>query len=272
MKKILKDSFQILKNNTLFLHPIVLYILFALIAISYLSSANTYVISKITISLSLILMTIAFVSGWVYINKKAIEVYNENDNKITVADKSIANFKLFFEGVGKNFFKVLFSLILILVLNFAFFELIYNISLKAFGESNLLLNLQKYSQITSQNEIIDLVKNTADIDKIIFIEWILTMSIASFIASFFNWLYLAVIFSEEKNPILCLWKSIKFFCKNIINCSIILLFTFGLWIILSFITAIIGNGSFALFIFIVLISFYLNYNAILILRFYNEKK
>ena len=107
MIKLLKDSFGILKNNMIFIQPLLLLLLFVLTFIPYLSQRNTNIIAKSTLFLSIALLTCAIYSGWLYINKLGIESYIEDESQENITKKSIENFKKFFYGIGEKFLKCL---------------------------------------------------------------------------------------------------------------------------------------------------------------------
>ena len=73
MKKLLQDSFKILRNNLLFIQPLLLYLLMIMLASTYFVSGHVALYPKMLLAVSMILLTVAFFAGWMYINKKGIE-------------------------------------------------------------------------------------------------------------------------------------------------------------------------------------------------------
>ena len=93
MNKLLKDSWQIFRNNTIFAQPIWGLLFFLLLAMPYLSVLNTNIIARITLSISVFLFICAFLCGWFYINKLGVESYNPEQSFEETNAKSIENFK-----------------------------------------------------------------------------------------------------------------------------------------------------------------------------------
>ena len=80
MLNIVKKSAKVLKNNLIFIQPLLLCMLLFMTVASFFISKNVFIAGKICLSISIFLLTIAFTAGWLHINKLGILSYNENDS------------------------------------------------------------------------------------------------------------------------------------------------------------------------------------------------
>ncbi len=271
MLNILKTSNNILKNNLILIQPLLLFLLIFMTALSYLAGKNMFFIPKIVLGVSIILLFIAFSSGWFYIIKNSTEDYSENDSKDEIALKSIKNFKKFFEGVGKGFFKSCGAYILSAIIYFAVMYCVIKLCLHFFGIPDFIYEFQKMTKAASQAELLNIIDSVSVSDKLIFSVWVVVINIISSVLNFFVLLYLAVINFEKENIFKALGHTILFGFKNIFGAVFILLFTFILYLILNILSLLFGTGVFGLFVMIVLFCWYLTFYVILVFCFYNER-
>ena len=147
-----KKPLSILRNNMIFIQPLLLYLLLLMTALTFVLAKEMYFISKCMLLLSTLLMTIAFSAGWFYVNKLGVENYNGNDEPDTIATKAIENIKKFFVGVGENFFK---SLNLKVEFTDEYFHENY---------TNLFDHF-KYPYETNTDDVIEELKNSYEFEK-----------------------------------------------------------------------------------------------------------
>ena len=74
MKKLILKSYSILKDNLLFIQPILIYILLIMISSQNLVEKSMGIIPKTTMILSVVLFAIAITTGLLYINKNSQKV------------------------------------------------------------------------------------------------------------------------------------------------------------------------------------------------------
>lgn len=271
MLEIFKKSFYILKNNLIFIQPLLLGLLLLMTAFTFLVGRNIFSIPKIVLMLSIVLMFIAFSAGWFYINKYGILNYNEDDSKEEIAVKAVQNFKKFFEGVGADFLKTALVYFITFLLYVALMFVITKFCINVFGEPKILYDFPKIAKATSQAEIYNYINSITFEDKITFVNWMIIVNFAASIMNFFIILYFAVMSFEEINILKCFWTAIKFFFKNILGVVAIIIFTFILYVCLNMLSVILGTNSLSLVILIILFTIYLNYYLLLVFCFYYDK-
>lgn len=271
MLNIYRKSLLILKNNLIFIQPLLLCLLMLMTIVSFVVSRNIFIASKIVLLISIVLMIIAFSAGWFYINKFGVENYNENDTKEEIAVKSVQNFKKFFEGVGSAFIKTAFSYLILFSLYVFVIFITTKLCLHFYGEPKIIYELPKIAQASSQAEILNFLNGITNSDKVIFSLWVLTFNFISTICNFFIILFFAVLNFENFNIFKSLWISVKFFFKNFLASISIMLFTFVLYFILNLLSILLGANSLSFVILIILFTMYLNYYLLLVFCFYYDK-
>jgi len=267
----LNKPFNILKNNMLFIQPLLFYLLLLMTLLTFIVSPSVQFISKVMMIISIVLMTVAISAGWFYINKLALLSYNQEDDKETITEKSINNFKKFFIGVGENFFRFLFSNILCFIFFIGVIYLIFKACFYFFGEPTIFLSLSEMVETKTNAEIFAYLNSMPQTDKLSFVSWVWAMVVSTFVLNFFWVLYFTVLIFEKDNIFICFLKTLKFFFQNIFNFIFIIFITFILYFGLNFLSIITGTNTFWFVILIILMTLYLNYYLLLVLCFYNEK-
>ncbi len=271
MQKIISNSFKILKNNMLFIQPLMLYILLSITILSFIVQKKIYIVPQLIILIAIILLTFAFLAGWLYINKLAVEDFNEDDDFEVIAAKTVKNFKMFFEGVGKNFFKTLFGGLIYFVIFAVFMYGVYYLCMKYFGYPAFIEKISTLYSANDKDSIINSINLISDTDKIIIVKWFFTFMFSAAILNFLGVLYFAVLNFNEYNIFSALFKTLKTFILNIYDCIIMMLVLFLLYVLINFISMFLGTGTLGFVIFIILLTMYLNYYVLLIFCYYNEK-
>ena len=270
MQKIIKESFNILKNNLIFIQPLLLYLLFVMTAFTFLLSKNVYFIPKIILLISIILLTAAFTAGWLYINKYGVLSYNPKDSKEETAVKAIQNFKKFFEGVGSEFLKTIGIYMVLCVLYVFIMYITVKLCTIMFGEPKIIYELPKLMNVSSQAEMINFLNSFSLEDKAAFSNWILFSYIISAIMNYFSILYFAVANFEKVNILYSLFKAVKFFLTNILGSVIVMITMFVFYAGLNLMSIVMGTNSLSFVILVILATIYLNYYILLVFYFYYE--
>ncbi len=271
MQKIFINSFKILKNNMLFVQPLLLFFLIEISGFTYIASKNINFAPKIILLISLFLLMSAFLAGWFYINKLGIEDFNPEDSYETSASKSVKNFKLFFTGVGENFFKFLSSSLLYFALYAFCVNCLTRACVKFIGEPAVFDKFMQAAMSQNQNELLNLTNSINTHEALVFVLWILAFAVFTMIFNYFGILYAVIITAEKINIFSSLWKTIKFFILNIFSSILIMIVLFGIYFFINLLAAPMGTNSIAFVILIILCMFYLNYYVILVSYYYNEK-
>lgn len=271
LKTVIIKSFNVLKNNLIFIQPPLLLLLIILTAVSYAINGTKAVIPNIILGISMILLTLAFASGWFYINKAAILSYDENSTKEEITVNSIKNFRKFFEGIGANFVNILLSSIIMVIISTLTFFAIYKALSSSIGIPSFIYELQKVLNTNSQQELTNFINGISDHDKIIFFVWVLSANIANVILNYVWTVFNTAITFENKNIFVCLKKAIVFIFKNLFQSIAIIVFTSLIYLLLNIISSLAGTSIVAFIIMILLLITYLNYYVLLVFCFYNEK-
>lgn len=264
----IKKSFDILIKNSAVMQPLVLFILFILIfnmfmGISVLVNPTMRIIF---IVLSLLLFS-AFLSGWLYMIKYAINNYkefdkNDPDYPIKLGEYNINTYKKFFTGVGEYFLPI----ILVVVLSIIISNLLIYGGQKLLAVNNLdfltkglaVQSIQDFPQINLRQ-----------------LAFLLYIDIITLVFHFITLFWMPIIFYKTKNSIFAFFKSIVFLFKNFlasVGLFLFLVFCFFAFMIIAFITSFVPLLPLIMFlIFLYLIS----YSMILIFMTYktiNDKK
>ena len=271
MLETIKKSFCILKNNLIFIQPLLLGLLLIMTAFSFLVGRNFFSFSKIVLLLSMVLLFIAFSAGWFYINKQGVLNYNENDSKEEIALKAVQNFKKFFEGVGADFLKTAGSYIILFILHAATLYIVTKFCMNVFGEPKIIYDFPKILKASSQAEILNYINSITIQDKITFMSWMVIFNIAASIVNFFIVLHFAVVSFENVNILKSFWLALKFFFKNLLGVVAILVVIFILYVFLNILSVLFGSNSLSFVILIILFTIYLNYYLLLVFCFYYDK-
>lgn len=271
MQTILKKPFFILKNNLIFIQPLLLYLLLQMTALSFILGRNIYTVPGIVLVVSMLLLTVAFAAGWFFINKLGILNYNPEDSKDEITVKAVKNFRMFFEGVGANFIKTFAAGLLYAAIYTAAMFATGRICLEFLGKPDIIFEFQKIMQASNQAEIVNILNNISMQQKIIFSGWVMAFNAAASVMNFIGVLYFAVIFIKESDLLKSLFETIVFLVKNFLNCIFIIFIMFFLYLVLNLLSVIMGANSFSFVILIILFTIYLNYYILLVFCFYNDK-
>ena len=266
-----KKAYKILKNNMVFIQPVlVLQLIIAMIISFNYSRIQMPVIRIVTLCLVLLLFT-ACLSGWLYINKYGVLSYNEKDSPEEISEKAIQNLKKFFEGIGCNFIKTGIFCLVIFAIYFVTFYGLYIFCLNYFGIPEFINNLVQISETGTKEQILEYANNIPDREKIKFSNWVMIINTGISIINFFAILYFSVMSFEKKNFIISLYLAIKFLIKNLFKSICIMLFIFLIYIIIQFIPLLLGINSISATIFIITLTLYFNYYVLLVFCFYYDK-
>lgn len=265
-----KTPWQILKNNMIFIQPILLSLLLFMMSLTYLFGA--FSLTKLLLAISVFMATVAFMSGWFHINKLGIEDYNPDDEQTVITEKTIKNFKQFFTGVGERFLKFLLGMLIFIVVYFAFMSGLGKICLETFGMPTMLQELSKVAQsITTQAELVTFLNGISFEDKLVFSKWVLATIVISSIMNFLGILYFTILTYESKNVLLSLWLTIKFVVQNFAKCISVIFVTFLLYIALNILSVAFGSNAISFAILIILLVLYFNYYVLLVFYLYDGK-
>jgi len=270
MNMIFRNAKRILKNNFIFIQPLLLYMLLAMLVFGSLLMSNAGLQVKLLLFISLVLMFAAFLSGWVSINMVAVDDYNPYDDFETINQKTLKNLKSFFLFVGENFTQSLFGIITY----FAFYLLVsfgvIYFTTKCVGEPTAifeLANVMKNTTLTA-SQFLEL-QDKANMN--LPMAWIIVMTVCPLILNFLGVLYFVILFKTKKNVFVSMFETLKFFFMNFTKSIYLIFILFLIYFVVGLITMFLGSNSLTAILFVILFAIYFNYYLILVFCFYNEK-
>ena len=271
MKNTLRKSFNILKNNSLFIQPLLLFFLIILSIMIFLNGRTLLSYAKISLLVAFLLMFIAFCSGWFHIIKLGITTYNENDSKEEIIEKSINNFKKFIEGIGEKFLKLLGTYFFLFIIYSAIIFVAAKLCLHYFGLPEIIYDIKRIEAAASPAEKMNILNSIPIQNQISFMNWVLVLYPVSVILNFFAILTCAALYFDNSNIFKTIFSSVKFLFKNILFNMLIILILQFIYIVINLLSVVLGTNVIALFITTMLLVIYLNFYIILVFCFYNDK-
>lgn len=263
MGNVIKKSFQILMKNSAIMQPIIFFVIFLIVFNSYVgvkALANS-AFAFWFVLLALLSMT-AFLSGWFYVIKYAVDNYcefdkNDSEYSTKIAKYNIESLKKFFVGVGEYFLPIL-GLIL---LNIVIFTLFIYLGQKVFGVTYLQVLTM---QITPQT-VEEVLKNTS------LIKFLLYIDCLTLIFHFLTIFWVPFLYYKTKNPIMSFVLSLKFLFKNLVFSLGLYAFIITTFFAINFISLITSFiPLLSLIVFIVLL-YFSAYIFILFFQSYKQK-
>lgn len=263
--------FKILKSNLIFIQPLLIWQIIMTGMIYAAASRIQPMASKIVMYVSVLILLVLCLSGWFYINKHAVLSFKEEDAPEEKAEKSVQNFKKFFEGTGAGFVKTSLSCILLLVLYAAAFYGSVMFCINQFGMPEFINNLDKIPSLKTSDELMQFAADISDADKLLIVKWTGFLNIIMSVLNFFAVLYCTVITFEQRNFIICFFKSLKFFILHIFEAIGIMIFMFFLYLLISMLSAFSASNAFLFALLIIIITLYFNYYVLLLFCFYYDQ-
>lgn len=259
-----KKSFSnVVANPTITMFLVLFLILSNLMAV-YMFSSKTVIVATI-LSFCLFMLTLSFISGWLYIVKE-ISIEGEKENK--------NYFSVFLEGIGKNIIPVgigsfIYTLLLVLVL-----LITGKIAFLLFGSLDFIAkDITVLTQDT--NQFIQHLEKLNDNQKYILYSWQLCFIFASAVFNFILLYYFPSIIYNEKNIFLrafsALWIAIKFLFKNFFSSLFVYLTIYLTYFALSILKFFFMQNT---IISILILFFYIYFicgAVMLIFNYYGQK-
>ena len=210
-----QKSYAILRNNMLFIQPILVWQLIFTAVLFFCMNRNQMFIPRMILWISVLLLFIACLSGWLYINKYAVLSYNPKDSEEEVTEKTLQNFKKFFEGIGSDFFRTCLMCLISALIYFAVLYGIYKFCVINYGIPDFFSKLAEIAQNGTKENIMQYLNSVSDTDKLLFSKWVLTVNTGISIINFFVLLYFTVMSFERKNFIVSFFITLKFLILNL---------------------------------------------------------
>ena len=242
----MQKVFEITNRYSILLTPLILFSLISTIYIAFSLSGGKFINLIFTVII-LTLMTAAFISGWLFMVKTAVE-YPETDEPNLLI-------KHFMSGIGEYFISSLVALIIIFTLFIFMFIGTYFVGINVIGNPNIatdalseaMKNTTALSQFASSLTKDQLLKLNA---------WNFLLMGGILLTYFLTFLYMPALFFKNKNPFKAFFISLKdLVSKKIINTFLIFILIIAVNCIISVLTTIF-NTSPILYFILTLLNFY----------------
>ena len=272
MKNLFKDSFNLIKYNSIFIQPILLLFIVLTYSEDFVFKLRGSAIPYSTMLASLLLLCVAVSAGWFYINALAVKgvdkKYESNQERYQDVSQT---FGKFFVGVGENFLKSLFVNILVLLLFVGCSYCLFRWGSHHVGSLRIVFDIINAVNANPDADVFKLAQEFyTPQNTIILAFWTLSSFALLSIISFIYVLYNAAMFLDKTNPFKALLDMIVFSFKNFFTLIFLFIVTILMNVAINIITTL-SSINFILSIFgILLIFFYINYFVFLIFLFYER--
>lgn len=265
MKKIISKSFQILFKNQILELPLLVYI-YILLMFGILMNSKTFTnpYAAIVFSVFMLLLFVAFLSGWFSIIKYSVSNFisisrddSEYSSKMAIYNKE--TMRRFFSGVGEYFFPTA----IITLLYFLITSLIFIFFMNYFDISavDLLLNMSDENKLKIYVEA-----NIEPLSKY-FLSIFLTIHLFQFLIMF----WYPSLFYKIHNPFKAFLEGLKFLFKNFFySVGVYFFIVFG-FILMNILSYLFSSVYILSLLFLVLELYFLTFCFIFIFTAYNEK-
>lgn len=275
MLKLIKDSYKILRLNSLLSMPFILYlfIMSFLIPLMWLNFSNLFIFLGFFITNFAI--TVCFLAGWLQLTKNSIAKFKTQGVILNLSQNEampIKTLNSFMAGVGQYFLKISAVLILYFLFLYILMVFVYKFSLVLFG-GTLPFELNDLASIFQTNETLKSYLLSLDKENLLkFASFTTIISSAYFIYSYLTMFWLADIFHSDHNPFSSLFNAIIFNFKNFILSFGIFLFINFLNMILTFFNVFFASNLILGALTLLIFAYFIAYWAILIFLTYEEKE
>ena len=256
MGKLIKSSFQILVKNSAIMQPIIFFTLFILIFNIFIGPKilGNPIIAQTFSILAMLLLT-AFLSGWFYTIKYAVDNYkdfdkNNEDYKMQVATYNVETIKTFFTGVGEYFLPVL----CLVIFNIIFTGFTIFVGQMIFGVS--------YFDIFT-------IQNAAELNpNLVF--FILYLDLVAIVFHFLAMFWIPALYYKTKNPITSLFHGIVFLFRKFFLSLGIYIFIMACFFTINVFTYLSGTLPILSLIVFIILLYFVTYVFVLVFKIYSE--
>lgn len=280
MDSYIKKAFDITRKNVIIIQPLVLF----LIVFTFTTSALLQLAHKITYIVFLttnILLFTAFISGWFYMIKKAIDHNQkvENDeykNDREEAEASLALGKEFFPGVGDFFPAVTFTLLCYVAVYILIIFVSYKSGMNFLPSPDINWNDFVAAANSTPVEMHQYVASLSyEQLKAINLWMLYTGGIVSVFTFLTMFLFPAVFDKKEQYffvPFSAFNRNLVFICKHFLGSLGILVFLFFLQIVFSVLSLFFSLNIILSIIGLVISFYFATYAIVLIFLYYETQK
>ena len=273
MQKIFKKAFQITKGNFLLTNTLLLiYIMTVVLAVVIVTKFQANIMLGLVAILSVLLLSIALISGWLNMIKGVIDVEKQDSKNDFIFAAIMPNF---FPGVAKYFSVNT----IIMAIYFVIFGITFYLSYKGLT----LLHPAFKMTMEGLRSVLELSKNMnytelMQTKYLIPMFWLTLGNVLQWVISYFTMFTLAaaVFFQDTKekplNPFTALADSFKLVFKNFWDIFVIFIVLTALSIIISAVIMPLSLNFILSMIGMILLCFYATFYVIVVFLYYDEKQ
>ena len=263
MIKNIKNSFDLIIKNSAVMQPIILFILFFLFFNMFMGMNVLYNPNMGIIFLILtVLLFSAFISGWLYMIKYAVDNYkifdkNDSEYALKIGSYNIDTLKKFFIGVGEYFVPA----IIVVILSVFISNLLIYGGLKLLHIGNLDFLIKSFSAQSAQDLPQLSLRQAA---------FFMYIAIITLVFHFLTLFWMPEIFYKTKNSIFALFKSIGFLFRHFLTSVILYGFLVFIFFVFQIISVFAMINQILVLIMFILFLYLITYSLILIFMTYKN--
>lgn len=271
MSKLLKDSVKTTNDNIILAIPLVVFMWIVGLYLGY-SRLSADSIPEFALAIvTLLFMLGAFLSGWFYMVRAAVQV----SKKVYVLDEDRAKatmglFKEFPAGIGHYFLSFIGMAVLFLVIFIVLGMVIYQVGTYFLGD--LQLSQLQIKQILGSPEDMKLFVDSLSENQLIqLFYWNLLFMIGSAVVSYLTILWVPEVVNGVRNPLVALFRSIKKVLKYPVSSFKLFLFIGVTNFLVSFISTFAMYNPLTYLLMMIIYFYYLVYIIVLLFTYYDRK-
>lgn len=234
MIKYFKRAFKITNDNIILTTPLVLFLLLSSLYFDIAQNAPRTLPSALLLLITVLFMCSAFLAGWFYMAKKAVDL--DKKEFIIEEDKAKASFNLIKEfpvGIGEYFFSFVGGLILYSAMFLALSYLAYRIGIHFIGKPEL--SMADIKMLLNSTTLMKTSMSAKQLTNILM--WTSLLFMVTMFYSYITMFWAVKIIAKVKNPLIAFFKSLSFTFKNFLSTLILFVYIN----ILSYFVSIIMN-------------------------------
>lgn len=272
MIKYFKRAFKITNDNIILTTPFVLFLLLLSIYFGIVQNAPVNIFAALLLLITSLFMTSAFLAGWFFMVKKAIDL--DKKEFIVEEEKAKASFGLIKElpaGIGEFFLPVTGGLILYITLIALFSVVSYKIGMHFIGSVDL--SLLKIKMAMNSPAAMKSLISALSKDQLIKLEaWNLLILSTMILFSFITMFWGAHVFIKNKNPLIAFFQSLKFIFKNFLSSIVLFVYISFINFFVSIILNVLGVvNPFIYFVSILIYFYFVVYVVVLVFLYYDSE-
>jgi hypothetical protein len=211
LRKVLKKSYEILRNNFIIIQPFIFYLLLLSVFLGSVNSASAGVKPVFIIFLvSIFALSCAFLAGWLQLFQAAIRnSYKEDASPIEKAEMSFGILREFLPAVGRFFVPITVAVVLYFVLFFGVIKLTVFLGLKYIGLTQNLQPEKILAVFSDKTQMAKFVSSLTEIDRIKLLRWDV---LSLFMTGFFSYLtmfWFPALMLNGENAFKAFWSGLK---------------------------------------------------------------